>query len=856
MFFHDKTVQEALDKTATTESGLTQQEAFRRLQQYGPNTIKEEKKAGPIIIFLRQFHNILIYILIFATIISWLLHERLDAYVILAIIIFNAVFGFMQEFKAEKAIENLRKLTALNAKVMRDGAVKIIPSSEVVVGDIIMLEAGDKVPADLRITQASNLQVDESPLTGESMPVNKLIKPLAKEVPLAERKNMLYAGTSIIRGTAQAVVIGTAMQTEIGKIAEMVQKAEHPETPLEKKIKEFSKFLGYVISIICVLIFGVGLIRGGELLEMFLTAIALAVAAIPEGLPAIVTIALALGVQRMVKRNALIRRLNAIETLGCITVICSDKTGTITKNEMTVTKIYANQEFYTVTGRGYNATGEFLDASENKVDAEKKLANLLRIAITCNNATETTGDPTERALLFAALKGKAERLKRNDEIPFDSDTKFMATLHDGFAYYKGAPEIILEMCTHIIIDGQKRRLLPKDKGKITNANYQMASDALRVLAIAYKKGNEMHFIGMMGMIDPPKEGVAEAIIKCQDAGIKVVMITGDNPATAEAIAERIRLKGESITGQELEKIDDTELKRVVYDYKIYARVTSAQKVRIMSALRANGEIVAMTGDGVNDAPAIKASNIGIAMSLRGTDIARDASDMVLADDNFSSIVNAIEEGRVIYDNIKKFIVYLLAANLAEVAVIFVAMLIGLPLPLLPLQILWINLMTDSWPALALGVDPPSGNVMKRKPRKTDGNLLQGSMEFIITRGLIGTLMVLGIFIWALKNLLPLEEARTYALTTLMLFELFVVFSVKNNKPFTGMFDNMWLNMAVALSFLLQIIVIYTPLNTFFKLTPLTAKEWIPMLILTIAGFILMEGIKYMKLKKSPHLEDI
>ncbi len=852
MQFYEITAKEALDRAATNESGLTEIEAQRRLLEYGPNTLKKQKKAGPFVLFLKQFNNVLIYILLAATIISWLLNEKIDAYVIFIIIIFNAVFGFIQEYKAERAIENLKKLTALSAKVIRNGILKTISPVKLVPGDIVVLEAGDKIPADLRIIQASNLQSDESPLTGESFPVNKTINPLTSSTPLAERRNMLYSSTSVVRGTAHGIVVSTGMKTEIGKIAQMVQDADHPETPLEKKIKEFSRFLEYIIAGICVLIFGAGMMRGGNLFEMFLTTIALAVAAIPEGLPAIVTISLAVGVQKMVKRNALIRRLNAIETLGSITVICTDKTGTITKNEMTVTKVYANQKFYTVTGKGYNSVGNFLDFSEKIVNPQKEFSKMLEVAITCSNATESTGDPTERALLFAALKGKSSRLERKDEIPFDSDAKFMVTIHDGFSYYKGAPEVILDLCTHIIIDNEKRRILEKDKSNIINSNYSMASDALRVLAMAYQEGNDMHFLGLMGMIDPPKEGVAESILKCSEAGIRTIMITGDHPTTAEAIAEKIGLKGEALSGSELEKIDDAELKNVVYNYSIYARATSSQKVRILNALQSNGEIVAMTGDGVNDAPAIKSSDVGIAMSLRGTDISRDSSDMVLADDNFSSIVNSIEEGRIIYENIKKFILYLISANIAEVAIILFAIIIGLPLPLLPLQILWINLMTDSWPALALAVDPPSSNIMKNKPRKTDGSILHGSIGFILFRGLIGAAITLGIFVWGLHSSLPIEEARTYTLTALILFELLVVYSVKSSRPFGNMFNNKWLNLSVILSLLLQLLVIYSPLNKFFKLVPLSPNEWLSMFVISLFGFILMECSKLIKTKnKAP-----
>jgi len=847
MVYHERTVKEVLDITATHDDGLTESEARRRLHENGPNELHKEQRAGPLRIFFRQFNDTLVYILIFAGIVSAWVGEVIDTYVIFAILLFNAIFGFIQEHKAERAIELLRKLTTLNTRVLRDGRVQEVLSSTLVKGDIVILETGDKVPADMRLIEENNLDIDESSLTGESNPVGKDTKAIARNVSLADQKNMVFSSTSVVRGTGKAVVVETGMRTEIGKIARMVQEAEVQETPLQKKLKEFGKFLGLITLGVCIIVFGVGLLQGNPLITMFLTAIALAVAAVPEGLPAIVTVCLALGVQRMVKRNALIRRLNAIETLGCINVICSDKTGTITKNEMTITTCYANDKVYNITGRGYNDLGEFLDSKEEHCDPQKVFPRMLEVARNCNNATEDSGDPTERALLFAALKGDAKKLTRTGEIPFDSDTKFMATHHDTIFYYKGAPEVILEMCTHIVVNNKKRRLLPKDRTKILTANETMATNALRVLAMAYKDGKEMYFLGLMGMIDPAKEGVKESIEECNHAGIRTVMITGDHPITATAIAHRVGMSGKAITGQELAKIDD--LKDVINKFTIFARVTSAQKVHILKALQKQGDVVAMTGDGVNDAPAIKNADVGIAMSLRGTDITRDASDMVLTDDNFSSIVHAIEEGRIVYDNIKKFITYLLASNTAEIGIILMGMLMGLPLPLLPIQILWINLMTDSWPALALGVDPPERGVMDRKPRATDENVMKNIKGFIGVAGIIGTVISLGIFIWALNSDFTLDKARTLALTTLMLFEVTVVYNVKSERPFENMFNNKWLNGAVALSILLQLLVIYTPLNTLFKLVPLSLGEWGYIVILGVIGFFVMEGYKALCIKR-------
>ncbi|MDP3916832.1 MAG: cation-translocating P-type ATPase [Nanoarchaeota archaeon] len=853
MHYHDKSVKEVLDLTATHENGLTNEEATQRLQEFGPNELEHGKKDSPIKIFFRQFNDVLVYILLFAAIVAIVAREFIDAYVIGGILIFNAVFGFIQEYKAEKAIDLLKKLTTLSTNVLRDGKIQKIQSMDLVKGDIVVLESGDKVPADLRIIKQSNLQSDESTLTGESNPITKTEKPIASSAQLADRKNILYSGTSIVRGVAKAVVVSTGMSTEIGKIAKLVQEAEHQETPLQKKLKEFGRFLGYLIGIVCLLVFVIGMIRGMDIIEILLTSIALAVAAVPEGLPAIVTICLALGVQRMVKRNALIRRLESIETLGCITVICSDKTGTMTKNEMTVTSCYANENFYQVTGKGYNDLGEYIDHDNKKINPQLEFSRLLEAMMSCNNATETIGDPTERALYFAGLKGKSSRITRKGEIPFDSDQKYMATLHNGFDYYKGAPEIILKMCTHIQINNKVRRILPKDTEKILGANKNMAMSALRVLAAAYKQNDDIIFLGLMGMIDPPKEGVKEALMICQTAGITPVMITGDHPITAKAIADKINLKGSVITGSELENIDDSRLKSIIINHSIYARMTSPQKVRILKAYQDNGEIVAMTGDGVNDAPAIKNANVGVAMSQKGTDIARDASDMVLVDDHFSSIVSSIEEGRIIYDNIKKFIKYLLAANMIEIGVVLVAMLAGLPLPLLPLQILWVNLMTDSWPALALGVDPPDKNIMKRRPRSANDNIIKEMFPYIIIVGIIGTIAVLGLFIFAINTGVSIEKSRTIALSTLIILELMIVHSVKNPRPFKDMFNNEWLNGAVLLSLILHMIVVYTPLNKLFKLAPLTVADWIPIIIVSAIGFLCLETFKYLKIKNSSKL---
>ena len=838
MGYHDTTIDGVLHGKNTSAHGLTQHEAQKRLTTYGENKLREEHRDSLFTIFLRQFNDVVIYILLGATLISFLIQEYFDAYIILAILIFNAFLGFFQEFKAEKAVALLKKLTTLKAKVLRDGKIVEVSSTELVPGDVVVLEAGDKVPADVRLLEAHNLRTDEAPLTGESVPCDKNTEVLPKLTNLAERSNMLYSGTIVVRGTGKAVVVGTGMTTEIGKIAKMVQDAEHHTTPLQKKLKELGAFLGKLTVGVCVLVFLLGLLRGIELFETLLTAISLAVAAIPEGLPAVVTICLALSVQHMIKKKALIKRLKSIETLGSVTTICSDKTGTLTKNEMTVKKLYVNEQLIDVSGEGYVAEGDF------KYNGKKTNPNdfrlLLSIAASCNNATDTVGDPTEMALLYAAKKGGIAKLERTGEIPFETEKKFMATQHKEFDYYKGAPEVILEMCSYINIKGKTRRLIERDRKKILETNEQLAEQALRVLGMAYKKGKDLYFVGLMGMIDPPKEGVKDAIALCKQAGIRSVMITGDHPLTAQAVGKMIGLEGHVIAGLEVEKYDDKKMQAVVKNHVIFARASSAHKVKILKALQANGEIVAMTGDGINDAPALKNADVGVAMSLRGTDVSRDAADMVLVDDHYSSIVAAVNQGRIVYDNIKRFVNYLLSANTAEVGVILVALLLGMPLPLLPVQILWINLMTDSWPALALGVEKGDKDIMRRKPRDPKENFMKGLKTFIFTTGIIGTIITLGVFAWEQAIGSSYVHSTTMALTTLIMFEVLRAYSCKSDKPFTNLFTNKWLHMAVLVSVGLQLVVLYTPLSVAFKVVPLMLADWIKVIGLAAAGYVTLE----------------
>ncbi|MBM3199343.1 cation-translocating P-type ATPase [Candidatus Woesearchaeota archaeon] len=851
--YYKQTSKEALESLNTNIKGLTHEEAEKRLQQYGLNQLKKKESVHPVKIFLKQFKDPVIMILLAAIIISLTVNEMLDAAVITAILILNAVIGFSQEYKAEKAIELLKKMSTPKAKVIRNGTAQLIDASLVVPGDIITVEAGDKVPADARILDLAEVHVNESMLTGESVPVKKDIPAIGKEVALADRKNMLFSGTVLTNGRADAVVVSTGMSTELGKIAELVQTIGEVQTPLQKRLKSLGEKLGIIVLMVCAVVLTIGFLRGLDKIQMLLMAISLAVSAVPEGLPAVVTIALAIGVQKMLKRNALIRELKAVETLGAVTVICSDKTGTMTKNEMTVTEIFANNETITVTGEGYNIKGEFL-INNKKITAER-IDLLLRAAASCNNATLTFGDPTEIALVVAAKKAGIEREEKTGEIPFDSVKKYMVTKHKGVNYIKGAPEKILELCTHIQSRDTVKKLTDNDRKLILNKNYEMGSKALRVLAMAYEKDKKTVLTGLAGMIDPPREEVAEAMRVCEKAGIKVIMITGDNAVTAKAIGEKIGINGRMMEGTELEKASDEDLRKVVKEVNIFARVDPSHKVRILKALQANGEVVAMTGDGVNDAPALKGADVGVAMAIKGTDIARESADMVLTDDNFVSIVAAVREGRAIYDNIKKFVKFLLSTNFGEVGVITLSIIAGIPLPLLPIQILWVNLLTDSLPALALGVDPPDGKIMERKPRNPKDTILQGSYTFLVIASLIATIATLVAFFigcggWDCTDL---NKGRTMALMTLIFFELGFVFTIRSEKlPLykVGLFSNKWLVRAVLTSVAMQLIIVYIPLlSRAFKLVPLGLLDWAAVIPLALSGFIIFEIKKMITYKE-------
>jgi Ca2+-transporting ATPase len=853
---------QVLKELQTSEKGLSEQEAQVRLLKYGINELKEEKKISPIEIFLNQFKSILVIILIGATVFSAAIGEVLDAAAIIAIVILNAIFGFFQEYKAEKTIEALKKLSSPESVVLRDGKKQIIPSRLLVPGDIVVLEQGTKVPADLRILEVTDLQIDESVITGESAPVTKKTE-IFRNTVLAERKNMAWMGTVVTYGRGAGIVVETGMKSEMGKIAHTIQEAGEEDTPLQKKLDVFGKKLGIMIMAICGIVVLTGVLRGEPILTMIIVGIALAVAAIPEGLPAVVTITLALGLQKLSKNNAIIRKLPAVESLGSTTVICSDKTGTLTKNEMTVRKIWHTGATISVTGEGYKPEGKFL-ACDKEISSskDKTLELILRTAALCNNAELETsngvfkivGDPTEGALIVASQKASLSlaEFPRKKEIPFTSERKMMTTVHatpqkKAIACVKGAPEKILSLCTHYYSNGKPKKLTPADRKKILAANSNLTGEALRVLAIAYKEvrgtekekdtENNLTFLGLVGMIDPPRETVAQDIATCRKAGIKVVMITGDHLNTAVAIAKEIRIidspEERAITGEELDKMSDQQLDEIVEQVRVYARVNPEHKVRIVDAFKKKGHIIAMTGDGVNDAPALKKADIGVAMGLNGTDVAKEASDMVLADDNFSSIVAAVKGGRQVYDNIKKFIDYLLSCNLGEVLIVFIAMLIGFRdpatgmvlLPLTAIQLLWINLLTDGLPALALGVDPPSKDLMNRSPRDPKENILSKGM--FIDMCIVGVIMLigtLGLFAYNLPS--GGIKAITVAFTAVVIFEMVRALSVRA-KYKVGIFSNRKLILAIASTIALQLVVIYIPfLQPAFETVPLDLMDWI------------------------------
>ena len=876
--WHAVPAPDAFDLLRSRPDGLTGSEARKRLERYGPNELQEARRISPWQILLEQFKNVLILILLIATVISFFLGHGLESVVIAVIVLFAVLLGFVQEYRAERAIEALRQMTAPTATVMRDGEEVRIPARELVPGDVILLSTGDRIPADARLIEAINLQVEESALTGESVPVEKHVNPLGHDnLPLGDRRNMVYAGTSVTYGRGRALVVATGMHTEFGKIARMLQTVETVRTPLQENLDRVGNVLARAAFVVVGLIVALGLLRGQPVIDMLIFGIALAVAVVPEALPAVVTISLAIGVQKMAKRNALIRRLPAVETLGSTSVICTDKTGTLTKNEMTVRTVFTAGQSFAISGAGYAPDGEFFLEDRPVAPPEPLLLTLKAAALASDarllkkeeGSWAIKGDPTEGALIVAAAKAglwkdalDAEN-PRIHEIPFSSETKRMTTLHqtaeDATAYAKGAPEVILEGCDFVLSADGVQPLDDARREQIMRQAQDMASQALRVLGVAFKPGatpdnaaTGMTFLGLIGMIDPPRPEARDAIATCVQAGIRPVMITGDHPLTAQAIARDLGLLdgGRIVAGAELEAMSDEQLKRQVQNISVYARVSPAHKLRVVTAWQANGHIVAMTGDGVNDAPALKRADIGVAMGITGTDVTKEAAAMTLTDDNFASIVAAVEEGRGVFSNIKKYLMYLLSSNIGEIGLMAGATLLGLPLPLSAVQILYVNLATDGLPALALAVDPPEEDLMKRKPRNPRiGIFTRPVVTLMALGGVWSALVNLGLFIWALNSGRGLEQAMTMTFVSLVLIQFFKAYNFRSDRHsvLRRPFANKWLNLAIIWELVLLSLIVYLPfLRDAFGAYALSPTDWLIVAGLAVTVVPVLELAKWME----------
>lgn len=857
-------------------TGLDENQAVRRLAEFGPNELKSSEHTSPWVLFLAQFKNILIQILLFATLLSVFMGHAMEAVAIAVIVLFAVILSFIQEFRAERAIEALRRMAAPTARVIRSGKEKEIPAVEIVVGDLIILKAGDKVPADARIVQAVNLQLVEAALTGESLPVEKKIDALGEgDFGIGDRINMVYSGTVVSYGRGRAVVVATGLNTEFGKITGMLETVETGKTPLQKNLDHVGNNLAKAAGVIVVIIVGLGILRGQPFLEMVIFGIALAVAVVPEALPAVVTISLAIGVQRMIKRHALIRRLPMVETLGCTSVICSDKTGTLTKDEMTIRRFFVAGEMINVSGAGYTPEGNFLVA-EKPVSPSEDLISLLTAAVLCSDAQlgkdpqgqwEIIGDPTEGAFVVAAAKAGLSKAfidrdnVRLSEVPFSSESKRMTTLCRAgdrqTGYSKGAAEIIIGHCTHVQENGQIKPLTDDLKKDILESVHTMAHEALRVLAVAFKPdaatdapGEKMTFLGLAGMIDPPRGEVKDAVRVCEQAGIKPVLITGDHPLTAQAIARELGIlkNGRVVTGVELDQMSDADLKRDIESIDVYARVSPAHKMRVVSAFQSHGHVVAMTGDGVNDAPALKKADVGIAMGITGTDVTKEVSSMMLTDDNFASIVAAVEEGRHIFGNIKKYLMYLISSNIGEIGLMAGAVLLGMPIPLTAVQILYVNLATDGLPALALAVDPPEEGIMKRKPRDQHTGIFSKPVVILmLAGGLWSTVINLWIFLHGMRAGMPVAEAMTMTFVSLILIQFFKAYCYRSdresvlNRPFA----NKWLNWAIIGEVIALIGIVYLPfLHKPFCTFSLPLADWLVIIALSFSVVPVLELAKW------------
>ncbi|AGF27814.1 calcium-translocating P-type ATPase, SERCA-type [Bacillus velezensis] len=875
MKFHEMGQTDLLKATNTSiKQGLTEKEVKKRLEKHGPNELQEGKRTPAIAVFFAQFKDFMVLVLLAATLISGFLGEYVDAVAIMAIVFVNGVLGFFQERRAEKSLHALKELSTPYVSALRDGSWKKIQSKELVPGDIMKFSSGDRIGADVRIVEAKSLEIEESALTGESIPVVKQADKLRKpDVSLGDISNMAFMGTIVTRGSGVGVVVGTGMNTAMGKIADMLESAGSLSTPLQRRLEELGKILIIVALLLTVLVVAVGVLQGHDLYSMFLAGVSLAVAAIPEGLPAIVTVALSIGVQRMIKQKSIVRKLPAVETLGCASVICSDKTGTLTQNKMTVTHMWSGGKIYKVSGIGYVPEGVFTrDEREIKPKDEKILEQMLVFGALCNTSEIALkdgryvldGDPTEGALLTAARKGGysndwlSGHYRVVAEFPFDSVRKMMTVIVEDqekkqFVITKGAPDVLIDRSSHLMHGARSTPFSGEKKAETEAVLKELASQALRTIAIAYKplKPGEkptmeqaeknLTMLGLSGMIDPPRPEVRQAIKECREAGIKTVMITGDHVETAKAIAKDLRLlpkKGRVMDGKTLNELTDKELIETVDDVYVFARVSPEHKLKIVKAFQENGHVVAMTGDGVNDAPAIKQADIGVAMGVTGTDVAKEASSLILVDDNFATIKSAIKEGRNIYENIRKFVRYLLASNVGEILVMLFAMLLALPLPLVPIQILWVNLVTDGLPAMALGMDQPEGDLMRRKPRHPKEGVFARKLGWkVVSRGfLIGAATILAFIIVYHRNPENLPYAQTVAFATLVLAQLIHVFDCRSETSVFSRnpFENIYLLGAIVSSvFLMAIVIYYPPLQPIFKTVPITPGDW--MLIIGMSG---------------------
>ena len=876
--WHTLTVEATFERLKSTRDGLTSEEAARRLEQFGPNELQAGGRVSPWAILLEQFKNVLIIILLVATALSAFLGHGVEAIAITVIVLFAVILGFLQEYRAERAIEALRELAAPAATAIRDGKERDVSARDLVPGDVIVLATGDKVPADVRLIEAINLQTNEAALTGESAPVEKQTRPLDNEkLSTGDRTNLAYAGTLVTYGRGRAIVMATAMNTEFGKIARMLETVETGKTPLQENLDRVGKVLARAAFALVIIIVAFGLLRGQPFIEMLIFGVALAVAVVPEALPAVVTISLALGVKRMIKRHALVRRLSAVETLGSTSIICSDKTGTLTKDEMTMRKCYVGNQMFEVSGTGYEPRGLF-SLNGQTVKPTESLILLLRAAALASDARlertgqdkwEIKGDPTEGALVVAAAKAgldKAELEKafpRKHEIPFSSETKRMTTLHSSpnatIAYSKGAPEFILDSCVRQLNGEGEIELSKANRAEIIHTAQEMASEALRVLGIAYKRGagiedaeREMTFLGLVGMIDPPRAEAEAAVKECKEAGIKVVMITGDHPLTASAVASELGIlnSGRLMIGAELDGIGEDEFSSQVESIEVYARVSPAHKLRVLTALKERGHIAAMTGDGINDAPALKKADIGIAMGITGTDVTKEASAMTLTDDNFASIVAAVEEGRGIFSNIKKYLMYLLSSNIGEIGLMAGATVAGLPLPLSAVQLLYVNLATDGLPALALAVDPPEGDLMKRPPRDPrTGIFTRPVVILMLVGGIWSTVINLGLFMWAFNSGRSVQEAMTMTFVSLVLIQFFKAYNFRSDRHsvLRRPFANKWLNLAILWELFMLGLILYVPfLENVFGTLALPLKDWLIIVAAALTVSPVLELAKWME----------